>query len=117
MEDVASLCERKKTLSPSWRPLPRVTRRETGAGTACGFALAPDEPVGGTGRERGVRTDRHPCRAPGGGPRDLLHPPRGSPHAVSSGGRTVITSTRLQADSGGRTREGGTVFQERVARN
>lgn len=29
VESVASLCIRKKTLSPRWRPLPRVTRRET----------------------------------------------------------------------------------------
>lgn len=117
VEDVASLCKRKKTLSPSWRPLPRVTRREAGARTACGFDLASVEPVGGRGHELGVRTGRHPSWAPGGGPRYLLHPPRGSPHAVSSGGRTVITSTRLQADSRGRTREEGTVFQERVTRN
>lgn len=29
VDDVASLCKRKKTLSPRGRPLPRVTRRET----------------------------------------------------------------------------------------
>lgn len=29
VENVASLCTRKKTLSPRWIPLPRVTRRET----------------------------------------------------------------------------------------
>lgn len=29
VENVASLCIRKKTLSPRWRPLPRVTQRET----------------------------------------------------------------------------------------
>lgn len=49
MENVASPCKRKKTLSPSRRPLPRVTQRETRTRTAFGFDFASDEPGGGRG--------------------------------------------------------------------
>lgn len=44
-------------------------------------------------------------------------PPRGSPHAVSSGGRIIIKSARLEADSRGRARKERTELQERVTRN
>lgn len=44
VENVASLCKRKKTLSPSGRPLPRVTRRDTRTRTALGFDFASLSP-------------------------------------------------------------------------
>lgn len=89
VENVASFCKRKKTLSPSWRPLPRVTRRETRTTTLRGFHLASDESLGGRGHELSAHADRHPFRAAGGGPGPsylLSSPsPRKSPRGVFRG--------------------------------
>lgn len=104
VENVASLCKRKKTLPPSRRPRPRVTRRETRTGTACGFDLASDEPVGGRGNGLGAHADRHPSRGAGGGPRYLLHPPSPleSPRGVFG---TAVTSSQPRAEDRGRARK------------
>lgn len=108
--NVASLCKRKETLPPSWRRLPRVTRRETRPGTACGFDLASDGPVGGRGTELGAHAARSSplgARAAAGVPAAARGPARGSPRGAVGG----------EDGGGGRARKEGTAFQARVTRN
>lgn len=81
VENAALLCKRKKTLSPSRRPLPRVTSTSAGFGTD----FAPDGSVGESGRRTPRSRDsqhlggvpRVPCSTPS---------PR-KPHAVPSRGK------------------------------
>lgn len=121
--NVASLRKRRKTLSPSWRRLPRVTRREreTRTRTASGFLTRH---LASPSEEKDASSALTPTAIPLGrraAARATCSalPPRGSPHAVSSRGRTVTTSARLGADGRGRAGTGRerTVFQARVTRN
>lgn len=121
--NVASLRKRRKTLSPSWRRLPRVTRREreTRTRTASGFLTRH---LASPSEEKDASSALTPTAIPLGrraAARATCSalPPRGSPHAVSSRGRTVTTSARLGADGRGRAGKGRerTVFQARVTRN
>jgi hypothetical protein len=78
-ENVASLCKRRKTLSPSKRPQPRVTR--TSAGPDSDFA--PHDSVGERGRSNSaLPAGRHPLGWCGAS--YLLDPPspRKSPRGV-----------------------------------
>lgn len=82
MENAASLCKRKKTLSHSRRPLPRVNSTSTGFDSD----FAPDGSVG----ERGLRTlhslDRQSSGVVARVPRSTPSP-RKSPRGVFTGER------------------------------
>lgn len=92
VENVASLCSRRKTLSPSTRLLPRVTKSSTGRDAA------PDDSVGERGRSNPAF--RGPP-APRVEPRVLPAPPAlpaEVPTRCFQGGRTVIKSAWLQCN-------------------
>lgn len=118
VENVASLCKRKKTLSPSRRPLPRVTRRKTRTRTAFGFDFAPNGPVGGRGH---VNSALPPTATAGVWRRPEVPAPPSLPAEAPTrclqGGRTVTRSARVEDDGRGQAGKERTEFQEQVTRN
>jgi len=107
--NVASPCQRKKTLSLGGSTPPRVAPNRDGLGLR--FCLGRSRRRKRT-REPGAPADRHPRRARGPCPTSL---PRKSPRGVFRREGTVNSSRgRRQGPSTGKER---TEFQERVTRN